>query len=133
MSIINSVLNGLFRILLSPFEKLGPWPGIILVSLLATVLALLIFKFTTNQQRLKKRKKRVLAHVLELLIFRDDFVLNIKALKDVFLFNLLLVEMIWASHQERVELRNRRLNPHVPKGAMDTASSEAEMDETRTI
>jgi len=72
---------------LSPFRKAGPWPAIILVSIAAGILILFIFKLTSNQERLKRKKNKVLARVLEFVLFRDDIVVTLGAFKRVILGN----------------------------------------------
>ena len=58
------------------------------ISLVTALLMLLIFKLTSNQEGLKKAKKRVWARVLELWLFRSDFGLTLRTQKDVFLDTL---------------------------------------------
>jgi preprotein translocase subunit YajC len=82
---LNSFLGSVFTLLLKPLGDAGPWAALVLVSLLITVVVLFIFKFTSNQKRLKRKKDRAVAHLLELLIFRDDVVLTLSALKSVVL------------------------------------------------
>lgn len=55
-----------------PWAGASPWLGLAAVSLVLALLALLAFKFCSNQRALRRARNRMLAHVLELHLFRDD-------------------------------------------------------------
>jgi hypothetical protein len=49
------------------------------VSLLTAVVVLIIFKYTSRQSRVRRKRNRLLARVLEMLLFKDDVVVNLGA------------------------------------------------------
>ncbi|MDA0990557.1 MAG: hypothetical protein O3A51_07385 [Verrucomicrobia bacterium] len=69
MTVINRIMNRLFDLLLSPFDS--PWAAMITVSLLTAILLLLIFKFTSNPEKIRRRRNRAIARVLEIAVYRD--------------------------------------------------------------
>lgn len=85
--LLNSALGGLVGAVLWPFRLESPWPGMIAVSLFATLLVLVIFKFASSQRLIRKRRDRLLARVLELILFKDDIVVNLGA----------FVRVLWAN------------------------------------
>jgi uncharacterized membrane protein (DUF106 family) len=80
---VHHYLNALFDVLMLPFRRTGPWVGFAALSLLTAVVLLLIFKYTSNQEGLKRAKNKVWARVLELWLFRSDLRLIFSAQKDV--------------------------------------------------
>jgi len=79
MTALNTILNRLFDALLGPFRAASPWPAMIVVSLVATVLILLIFKLTSNARTVQRKKNRALARLLEFVLFKDDIIVNLGA------------------------------------------------------
>ncbi len=57
----------------------SPWPTLILGSCLIAVIMVLLFALTSDQQLLKRRRNRLLARTLELLLFRHDARVSITA------------------------------------------------------
>jgi uncharacterized membrane protein (DUF106 family) len=49
---------------------------------------LIIFKYTSNQEGIKKVKNKIKAHLLEIRLFKDDFGLILKAQRDILRNNL---------------------------------------------
>lgn len=58
--------------LLGPIQTLSPLWALVPFSLLAGILLLLVFRYTSNQQRIRETKDSIKAHILELWLFRDD-------------------------------------------------------------
>jgi hypothetical protein len=73
MNVLNSLLLKAFGLLLLPLRPLGPWPTMIVVSLLTGFLMLAIFRWTSNQAGIRRAKDRIKAHLLELRLYRDNF------------------------------------------------------------
>ena len=48
MGVLNEILGAVFDALFAPFRSLGPWPGMIFISLVTGILMLLIFKKTSD-------------------------------------------------------------------------------------
>lgn len=72
MGVLNSILGAVFDAVFAPFRSLGPWPGMIAVSLGAGVLMLLIFKKTSNQEAIRRAKNLIKARLLEIRLFKND-------------------------------------------------------------
>jgi hypothetical protein len=82
------ILNGIFGLLFSPFESLGPVWLMLWVSLVTAVLVLLVYKYVSSQGAIREAKDRVKAHILEIRLFQDDPVLMGKAVRAVLGANL---------------------------------------------
>ncbi|MBI4488595.1 MAG: hypothetical protein HY694_05880 [Deltaproteobacteria bacterium] len=65
-------ISNLFDLIMSPFQSISPLWALSLFSLLAGLLMLLIFRYTSDQKRIKETKNGIKAHLLELWLFRDD-------------------------------------------------------------
>ncbi|NQU11013.1 hypothetical protein HQ590_09500 [bacterium] len=79
MSLVRAISNGLFDVLLAPFRTANPWPGLLAVALFTAVLVLLIFRVASRPATVRRRRDRLLARVLELVLFEDDLVVNLGA------------------------------------------------------
>lgn len=83
MSVLNSALRGLFNALLDPLRGLSPWFGLVPLAILTAIAMLLIFKYTSKQDRLAIVKDRMFAGIFEIRLFNDDIVLMLKAFGSV--------------------------------------------------
>ena len=72
MSFVNNILRTVFDGLLYPFRGMSPWVGLTLVSLLAAIGILWIFKRTSNQTALEAIKRKIHAGLFEIRLFNDD-------------------------------------------------------------
>ena len=72
MGAVNRALSGLFDLLLSPFEGLSVWASLLPLSVLFTVFALYVFKWTSNQAALDRVKRRIHAGIFEIRLWNDD-------------------------------------------------------------
>jgi uncharacterized membrane protein (DUF106 family) len=88
MDFLNTVLRGLFDALLFPFRTLPPIVGLVVVSLLTSVLMLLIFKRTSNQTAVEQVKRKIHAGLFEIRLFNDDFRAILRAQWDIVRHNL---------------------------------------------
>jgi len=69
---VNTVLNAFFDALFWPVHWLpAPWQMVVL-ALPAALLALWIYKRFSNQAAIRDAKAKIIAHLLELRLFRDD-------------------------------------------------------------
>lgn len=66
---------------------MSPWIGMILISFLTGLLMLLIFRFTSNQQGIRKVKNKIKAHLLELRLYKDSMRISLKAQGGIFRAN----------------------------------------------
>jgi uncharacterized membrane protein (DUF106 family) len=87
MDILNLALTRLFDALLWPF---GRWPavGLIVVSALAGILMLLVFKVASNQTRIRRSRDLINAHLLAMRLFQDDAQVLLASQKQVMRANL---------------------------------------------
>lgn len=67
-----------------PWARLPPVFGLAAATLLVTVLALLIYKYTSNQQGIKLAKEKIKAHFVEVWLYIDDPLLILKAQAGIF-------------------------------------------------
>jgi uncharacterized membrane protein (DUF106 family) len=88
MSVVNAALGAAFGILLRPFEGLHPLVGLSVVSLLAAVLVLLVFKATSNQEALLAVKRQIHACLFEIRLYNDDFPAIFRAQAEALGWNL---------------------------------------------
>jgi len=88
MWIFNTIIGKIFEILFLPFQNMSPWIGMIIVSLLTGLLMLLIYKFTSNQEGIKKIKNKIKAHLLEIRLYKDSLSISFKAQGSILRANL---------------------------------------------
>ena len=72
MGIFNFFLNTLGDLVMAPFQVETAWPGLVVFSVLVAVLAMLTYKYFSNQVALRDRRNRLLARVLEIRLYQDD-------------------------------------------------------------
>ncbi len=100
MTTVNRILRSLFDAALSPFSGLHPLVGITLISLIFGVVMLLVFKKTSNQDKLAAVKRKIHAGLFEIRLFNDDFRAILRAQLDILrhnlsYFGLSLVPLAW--------------------------------------
>lgn len=100
MAAVNAGLRWVFDLLLAPFAGLPAWVGLGVVSAAVGVLALLVFKKTSNQKALEAVKRKIHAAFFEIRLFNDDFRAILRAQGDILRHNLryvalTLVPMAW--------------------------------------
>ena len=88
MHYVNILINGIGDAVLAPFQWENPWPGLIAASCLATVPLMLVFKYCSNERAIRLKKGRLIAHVLELLIYQHDMLVSLGACWRIFVSNL---------------------------------------------
>lgn len=85
------LLNRIFALLMdwtvAPFRSHPLW-GIVLSSLVVGLIMVLAFKFTSNSAGIKRAKDRIKAGLLEMLLYRDDPVVSLKAQGSIVSANL---------------------------------------------
>lgn len=77
MAWINSITGFLGDAMLTRFQS--PWPALMAVALLSAVLMLLIVRWSSSPDAVDRSKNRLLARVLELVLFRHDVVVSLTA------------------------------------------------------
>jgi uncharacterized membrane protein (DUF106 family) len=79
MTILNAALRPIFDLLQAPLRGLPPWVGILIWSIPIGVLALWVFKKTSNQRRIADVKRRIHACLFEIRLFNDDVAAILRA------------------------------------------------------
>jgi hypothetical protein len=100
VSVLNGLLRPLFDFLLLPFRSLPPIVGLLVVSLVAAVFMLLVFKRTSNQPKLEAVKRQIHACLFEIRLFSDDLPAILSAQMEILRHNLKYlalsaVPMLW--------------------------------------
>lgn len=72
MSFINAIMRVVIDVTLYPFREFHPLIGLSLMSLVFGVIALLIFKWTSDQDKLEQVKNKIHAGIFEIRLFNDD-------------------------------------------------------------
>ncbi|MCI0480975.1 MAG: hypothetical protein L0213_05250, partial [Candidatus Dadabacteria bacterium] len=88
MWIINSIITRIFDVLLAPFARMSPWVGLIVISALTGIVMLAIFKYTSQQDKIKRQKDYVKGYMLQMRLFKDELSLLGDAQKKILLHNL---------------------------------------------
>jgi len=100
VSVVNGLLRPLVDLLLSPFRALPPAVGLVVVSAVAAVGMLLVYKRTSNQPKLDAVKRQIHACLFEIRLFSDDLPAILRAQAEILGHNvrylgLSLVPMLW--------------------------------------
>jgi len=100
VNFVNGALRPLFDALLLPFRSLPPIVGLLVVSLVAAIGMLLVYKRTSNQDRLEAVKRQIHACLFEIRLFKDDVPAILRAQTEILRHNakylaLSLVPMLW--------------------------------------
>jgi hypothetical protein len=66
------LISSFFDFVLTPFQSLPPFWAVCALSLATALLILVVFRFTSNPERIKETKNCIKAHVLEMWLFRDN-------------------------------------------------------------
>ncbi len=72
MNAVNSLLRGLFDLLLSPFQTLSIWWTLTPISLVVGIAALIVWKRFSNQAGIEAAKNDIAASFFEIRLFNDD-------------------------------------------------------------
>jgi len=78
MAAMNAVITPLFDWLLAPFAG-SPWLGLTVISLLTGGVLLLVFRCTSNQRGIRAAKDQIIAGLLEVLLYRDEMPVVVRA------------------------------------------------------
>lgn len=80
MLFIQNIIDALFI----PFSRYNPAYALVFASFLVTLLALVVYKYTSSQEGIKAAKEKIKAHFVEVWLYIDDPVLIIKAQAGIF-------------------------------------------------
>lgn len=78
MGAFNAAMSGLFDVFFAPFGARS-WPGMIIVSAITGVVLLFVFRCTSNQRGIRAAKDRILSHLLEVVLYRDELRVVLRA------------------------------------------------------
>lgn len=92
MQVIFSAINDLFGLLLIGHGLLGRYLFIVCIGLISALIFLLIFKWTSNQIKIRRYKKRALGHVLQMRIYQDRLGMILASIVQIAKYNLLYVK-----------------------------------------
>ena len=79
MSLLNRVVATVLEALLWPFRGLPTLVGLAFVALLTAVVVLLVYRKTSDQGGITAVRRRIVASLLEMRLFRDDPVIVLRA------------------------------------------------------
>lgn len=77
MHYLNSVTGWVVDAMVAPFDR--PWAALVFVACVTAVLLLLVIRWTSSPEKVSRAKDRLLARVLELVLFRHDAVVSFGA------------------------------------------------------
>jgi hypothetical protein len=72
MSHVNALLRAVIDTIQTPLAGLPVWFGVLVWSIPLGVFALVVFKWTSNQERIADVKRRIAAGLFEIRLFNDD-------------------------------------------------------------
>lgn len=72
MQTFNTITSRIFDIILAPFGHRAIWFDLLLWPILAGVVALLIYKAVSNQKGIAAAKRRIVVHLLEVVLYREN-------------------------------------------------------------
>lgn len=79
MSLLNFLLTRLGDLVLAPWSFHTAWPALVVASLVAAAILVALFRLSSNQTAVRRGRDRLLARVLELLLFRHDMGVSLTA------------------------------------------------------
>jgi hypothetical protein len=84
----NHFMNAVFDIYLWPFRNLPVAVQVLALAVPATIMALLAFRYTSDQAGITRTKNLIKAHLLELRLFKDDFRVMLRSQRRILLNSL---------------------------------------------
>jgi len=78
MAAFNTGITRFFDLLFAP-SAYSAWLGMVVISLLTGIVALVIFRYTSNQRGIREVKDRIISHLLEVLLYRDELRVVLRA------------------------------------------------------
>lgn len=79
MAILNAILGTVFDLVIAPFRTLNPWIAMAVVSVLTGLLMLAVFRWTSNQDGIRRSKDAIKAHLLELRLYNDSLAQQLRS------------------------------------------------------
>ncbi len=88
IDIFNSAFGWMFEAGLHPFRALNPWFALAAVSLATAVFMLLVYRVTSNPARIRRIKDRIIAHLLEIRLYKHNLPATFHAQGSILWWNL---------------------------------------------
>jgi hypothetical protein len=89
MEAILIFLNRFFDLLWAPLAKTSYYIDFIIISAISALIYLVIFKKTSNQERIRHYKNKIFAHILEIRLYKDQPILTIRIILTILKYNLI--------------------------------------------
>jgi hypothetical protein len=135
-SSVNQIVNTVFDLWLWPVNGLAPVWQVFYIALPVTVIALLVFRFASNQDGITGAKNKIKAYLLELWLYKDDIGILLRAQGQVLRYSLIymrfslvpmaimMVPFVFVIIQLESQFAFRGLEPGEPAILMVTVDSE---------
>ena len=88
---LNTAMNAVGKLLLAPLMTMPGWLSNAIVSAIAGVLLMLLFKYTSNQSAIGRVRDSIKAHMLVLKLFKDSIAVTLQAQGTIFKGAFLLI------------------------------------------
>ena len=72
MSRFNEITSAIFDVILAPLGEEHAWFDLLFWSVAGGVVALIVYKYVSNQRGIERAKNAIKVHLLEIRLFRDD-------------------------------------------------------------
>ena len=89
MNRFNAITSALFDPLLAPFGEEHAWFDLIFWSVAGGIVALIVYKYVSNQAGIQRAKNAIKVHLLEIRLFKDDLAVVLGATARILLKNAL--------------------------------------------
>ena len=81
-------LNRFFDVLWSPFSRTPNYLAFILISAMSAFIFLVIFQKLSNQGMIRRYKNRMIAHILEIRLYKDQPIRTVKSILNILWCNM---------------------------------------------
>ncbi|HYK91850.1 MAG TPA: hypothetical protein VE398_24000 [Acidobacteriota bacterium] len=88
IDILNSFLRRMFDAVFYVLHGMNSWVAIIVVSLLTALLMLFVYRIASNQQEIRATKDKIIAHLLEVRLYRNSLSTAFSAQGRILWYNL---------------------------------------------
>lgn len=87
MATLNSILRGLTNLIMTPFGGMPAIVSLVLISIPCTLLALYVFKWTSDQDKIEAVKRDIFGGLFEIRLFNDNLGLILRAIGSILRHN----------------------------------------------
>jgi hypothetical protein len=93
MNRFNTVTSAIFDVLLAPFGEEHAWFDLVFWSVAGGIVALIVYKYVSNQRGIERAKNAIKVHLLEIRLFKENILLVVTAT-----FKILLKNGLYLGH-----------------------------------